>query len=95
MRQSRHLGMMPPDKQWWYNLGWAPYNEGINNDNISAFEWSGNDAVLCPIENRDPTWHTIVIGFGGGAAVKVDLNRIIDAIKANLGEINGKKNYRK
>lgn len=26
---------------------------------------------------------------------KVDLNRIIDAIKANLGEINGKKNYRK
>lgn len=92
MRQSRHLGMMPPDKQWWYNLGWNSYNEGINNSNISAFEWTSNkNAALCPIENRDPTWHTIVIGFSGGAAVKIDLNKIKQETGKTVKKGNGIK----
>ena len=72
-------------------MGWSSFTTFHGNANIDAFEWDGKNAHFCDIIERDPNWGTIVIGFNGGAAVKVDLNKIKTETGKTVKKGNGIK----
>ena len=79
MRQSRLLGLLAKDKQWYYDLGWFPYNYGSNHISTTLkpiYLWyngyngeNGFDIAVTTPAEFDEEMHTICIGNSGGAII--------------------------
>ena len=106
MRQSRLLGLLAKDRQWYYDLGWFRYNEGSNHicTNLKPiYLWyngrngvNGFSIAVTTTAEFDEDMHTICVGSTGGAILNVgpDVGGCGGIVELDLNKINqatGKK----
>ena len=81
MRQSRHLGLNVPLKQWFHKMPRQTYGAD-DSGTIKPIKVHGtNITVLDSTSELDEAWGTIVIGFHGGAAIPIKLNEVSPKLK--------------
>lgn len=99
MRQSRLLGLLGKEKQWYYDLGWFPYNTKTNgklNDNDvlkpMRFHYDSNGIYVSVTNSQeyDSSFYTICIGNDGNKTNANGLGCILEIDLNKIYEDTGK-----
>lgn len=99
MRQSRLLGLLNGGRQYYYNLGWVPYNTGSGsqlneNDNLKPmrFRYLSTGIELCVTTSTeyDTSFYSICLGNDGGKVQADGKGAIIEIDLNKIYEKTGK-----